>query len=609
MYKRQLKTALVCALLVGSSVLVSPGRGAPPDLVGWWKLDETSGLIAADASGNGNDGTLKGDPQWAAGMLGGAIELDGTGDYVDCGAGDPLNLTDEVTIACWMKVRTFTKAWQTIVGKGDNYQLERNSQDDVVNFYIGTPGRRTGPGVTNVNDGEWHHVAGTYDGAAMRLYIDGTLDKEAPNSGPLSPDGDPLYMGESAQWPNRHFDGWIDDVRVFGGVLTADHIQDLYEGLTPDFHKAGSPSPAEGDIAVTTALLTWSAGVDATLHDVYLGTSPELTEDDLVQPRSFLTLYYHVPGVEAGTTYYWRIDEIQQDGTVTTGDVWSFTTQAVNAYYPAPADGAVDASTTPELIWLPGQSALQHQVYFSDNRDDVTGASAAADQGAQAETTFAPGDLDSLATYYWRVDELLDGGVVQPGPVWTFTTYLVVDDMESYNDELDAGTTIFDTWIDGWVNGTGSLVGYLEAPFAEQTIVNSGAQSMPLDYNNVDDPFYSEAEREWPATQDWTARGIGAVVLLVRGQRSNDVVSLYVAIEDSSGNVAIVVHPDPEIVQKTEWTEWRIALGAVGEAGVNLTRVKKMYIGVGDRDAPAADGAGLLFIDDIRLTLPEPESE
>ena len=95
-----------------------------------------------------------------------------------------------------------------------------------------------------------------------------------------------------------------------------------------------------------------------------------------------------------------------------------------------------------------------------------------------------------------------------PGDVWSFTTreYLVVDDMESYTN--DDGSRIYETWIDGYAdNSSGSIVGYIEAPFAEQTIIHGGKQSMPFEYNNVNTPFYSEAYREFSPVQNWTVSG------------------------------------------------------------------------------------------------------
>jgi hypothetical protein len=91
---------------------------------------------------------------------------------------------------------------------------------------------------------------------------------------------------------------------------------------------------------------------------------------------------------------------------------------------------------------------------------------------------------DDGCDYYWRIDEVNEAEAISTwaGPVWSFSTqeFVVVDDFEGYNDDVEAGTAIFDTWLDGWTNGTGSTVGYMNAPFAEQAVVHSGKQSMPL---------------------------------------------------------------------------------------------------------------------------------
>ncbi len=203
-----------------------------------------------------------------------------------------------------------------------------------------------------------------------------------------------------------------------------------------------------------------------------------------------------------------------------------------------------------------------------------------------------------MTTYYWRVDEIVAGGTVRPGPVWTFTTCLSVDDFESYTD--DEGSRIYDTWVDGWTNGTGSVVGNTQAPFAEQTIVHGGKQSMPLDYNNVKTPFYSEAEREFAPTQDWTAGGVTTLALYVRGRSGNAQAQLYIAVEDSAKKVSIVAYPDKAVTSAGQWTQWKIPLSSF--TGVNLAKVKKVYLGVGDRTTPAAGGSGRIFIDDIQVT-------
>jgi hypothetical protein len=239
-------------------------------------------------------------------------------------------------------------------------------------------------------------------------------------------------------------------------------------------------------------------------------------------------------------------------------------------------------------------------VYFGDSRDAVSATAAAVDKGTVTGTTFVPGVLEPLTTYYWRVDETGLANAVTQGPVWSFTTFLPVDDFESYTDTL--GSAIFDTWIDGWTNNTGSTVGYATAPFAERKIIHGGKQSLPLDYNNVKTPFYSEAEREWAATQNWTAQGADTLILFVRGNATNGLGTLYVALQDSANKVAVVAHANPDAVRAGAWTPWKIPLSSF--TGVNLAKVKKMYLGVGDRQNPVADGAGRLYIDDIRVIKP-----
>ena len=380
----------------------------------------------------------------------------------------------------------------------------------------------------------------------------------------------------------------------------------------PIFYKAYAPIPPDGDVTVMTPLLQWASGETALFHDVYVGTSPELTEADLVGSRQPFNLYFHVPGLEPGMTYYWRVDEIEADmTTIHTGDLWTFTAQPFTAYVPSPPDGGGEASPDPNLTltWLPGRETLEHHVYFSANFDDVNDGAAAADRGTVAEPSLMLTEaLGPLATYYWRVDETGFDGTVRTGDVWSFTTFSKVDDFESYGDDMDADNAIFQTWVDGIDNGTGSYVGYEIAnngTFGETTIVNSGGQSMPLDYNNVISPYYSETSRTWAAPQNFTAGGANTLVLYVRGNSGNAAESLYVGLEDTGMRVHVEVHPDASVAIARKWMRWAIPLSVFSDAGVNVAAIKTMYMGLGDRSAPILGGAGLMFIDDIRLIIAE----
>jgi hypothetical protein len=385
-------------------------------------------------------------------------------------------------------------------------------------------------------------------------------------------------------------------VEAYNGEPTAAPL--LYaEVFSPTAH---TPNPADGAVGVFMPLLTWAKGDDAILHNVYIGRTPDLTEAERVATNLPVTMYYHLPGLEPGGLYYWRVDEVDLAGKVTPGPVWSFVAQAETAYYPSPADGSKDVSPTPVLTWQAGLAAMKHRVYFGDNHDAVAQGASGTDKGEMPNPTFTPPALDSVTTYYWRVDEIGLGNAVKTGPVWSFTTHLPVDDFESYTD--DEGKRIYETWIDGWTNNTGSTVGNTTAPFAERTIVRSGQQSMPLDYNNVKSPFYSEAELDFAPVQNWTANELAELRLDFRGRGGNGVGALYVAAEDSTGKSAVVTHTDPAAVTTTTWTQWKIPLNSF--AGVNLARVKTLYIGIGNRASPVAGGAGRIYIDDIRVTKP-----
>ncbi len=181
---------------------------------------------------------------------------------------------------------------------------------------------------------------------------------------------------------------------------------------------------------------------------------------------------------------------------------------------PQPADGAADVEVGTALAWRSGREAASHEVYLGADPDALALA------GTVSSATFAPA-LEFGSTYYWQVVEVNEADAVTAwtGDLWSFSTqdYASIDGFETYNDDIEAGTAIFDTWLDGWVNDTGSTVGYIETPFAEKSIVHGGSQSMPFQYDNATSPFYSEAWREFETAQNWTGNGADTLVLYVRG--------------------------------------------------------------------------------------------
>ncbi len=468
----------------------------------------------------------------------------------------------------------------------------------------------------------------------------------------------------------------------------------------------------------------------------------------------------------------------------------------VQASQPSPVAGATGVDLDAALSWRPGHEAVSHKVTLGTDQQAATDGTAPAN--TVAKPRYEPASLAYGTTYYWRVSEVNEAATPSAwdSDVWSFTTkeYTAIEDFESYTD--DEGSRIYETWVDGWTNNTGSVVGYLQAPFAERTIIHGGAQAMPLEYNNVKTPYYSETERTFAPVQDWTLNGADTLALYFRGrapafldkgagsfavggggtdiwnnadqfrfafkrlsgngtivaridslgrsdpwakagvmireslsagsryaiilaspdngvrfqaramtdvaaisdtavttpeqialktpvwvklertggnfsgfystdgvkwtamawnpqainmvaptvyiglavtshnaiasttaefsnvattgnvtgaweaqaigvaQPSNTAGQLYVVVQDSAGKSKLVNHPDPAATTATTWQEWRIPLSEFTSAGVKLTAVKKLVIGVGDRASPKADGGGMLYIDDIGFGRP-----
>jgi hypothetical protein len=280
----------------------------------------------------------------------------------------------------------------------------------------------------------------------------------------------------------------------------------------------------------------------------------------------------------------------------------------VKANQANPSNNAVDVSQKATLSWSPGEAAASHEVYFGTDAEAVRNADTSSPEykGSKqlGSESYDPGQLAWDTTYYWRVDEVEDGGTIQTGNLWSFTTanFLIVDNMESYNDinEGEEGSNrIYLAWVDGFDNPTvnGSTVGHLDPPFAEQTIVHSGNQSMPFAYDNG--VGKSEATLTLTDTRNWTENGVDILAIWYIGDAANAAETMYVVLNGTAG----VDNPDANAAQVEEWTEWRISLS---DFNVNLSNVNTITIGFGNRTNPTAGGSGSMFFDDVRLLLPTP---
>ena len=271
-----------------------------------------------------------------------------------------------------------------------------------------------------------------------------------------------------------------------------------------------------------------------------------------------------------------------------------------------PDSGAIGADVDVVLGWRAGREADTHDVYVSADEQAVIDGTAPV--ATATETSHGPLALDLDTTYYWKVNEVNEAETPSTweSNIWSFTTadHLIVDDFESYNDlnpEDPESNRIFRVWIDGYDDpANGSLVGYDTPPFAEQTIVHSGNQSMPLYYDNS--VGYSEATLTLTYPRDWTGNGVTTLTIWFRGISDNAAETLYVALNGS----AMVNHDNPDAAQIGEWTRWNIDLQAFADQGINLANVNTITLGLGNKKNPQAGGSGTMYFDDIRLYAPLP---
>jgi hypothetical protein len=247
-------------------------------------------------------------------------------------------------------------------------------------------------------------------------------------------------------------------ITIFGN--TEGHTGNMLgvAALGPKF-SAYYPVPEDGAIYPQTwASLGWTAGDTAATHDVYFSDNFDDVNDgtgDAFRGNQtsvyFIAGFAGVPypdGLVPGTTYYWRIDEIEADGTtIYRGNVWSFTVPPKTAYVPVPADGSDGAALDVKLSWTTGFGAKLHYVYFGEDFDDVNNAVAGFPNGT---TTYNPGTLKLAKTYYWRIDEF-DAVATHKGQVWSFTTEGAVSGPNPAKGAVGVSPTVVLGWDAGAV--------------------------------------------------------------------------------------------------------------------------------------------------------------
>jgi hypothetical protein len=252
-----------------------------------------------------------------------------------------------------------------------------------------------------------------------------------------------------------------------------------------EYPLASGPNPTDGAIHEDTwVTLSWKPGDFAVSHEVYLGEKFDDVNDGTGdtfrgnQDGAFFIAGFpgnaYPDGLVPGTTYYWRIDEINEaePNSPWKGNVWSFSIPPKTAYAPDPADGEEFIDLNVRLQWTAGLGTKLHYIVFGEDFDEVSNATMGIPNGT---ADYTPGPLELAKTYYWRVDEY-DGVETHKGDVWSFTTEGAVSGPNPANGAMDVSPTQILTW------DAGAVAASHEVYFGTDADAVSNATKASLEY-------------------------------------------------------------------------------------------------------------------------------
>jgi glucose/arabinose dehydrogenase/fibronectin type 3 domain-containing protein len=389
----------------------------PPGLVGAWGFNEGAGTTAADASGSGNPGTLQGGTAWSAnGRYGGAVSFNGSTGLVRVEDSASLDLTAGMTLSAWVMPSVAQTGWRTIMQKqSDAWFLNASSgAGALVPAGGGTFGSSTPyvAGATANPVGAWTNVALTYDGATLRLFVNGVQVATRPTTGAIQATASPLWIGGNNPY-GEYFTGLIDEVRVYNRALTATEVQtDMNTSILPAGEDTTAPSAPSAlsatPVTATRVDLGWTASTD---NVAVTGYRVERCQGagctDFAQVGSPTGTSFSDTGLTANTSYRYRVRAVDAAGNL-------------GAYSaPASATTPVVGDTTPPSIptglTATAVDASRVDVGWTASTDDVgvTGYRVERCQGAACTdfaqvatpsgTSFSNTGLTASTTYRYRV--------------------------------------------------------------------------------------------------------------------------------------------------------------------------------------------------------------
>ena len=243
--------------------------GTNPSLVAAYAFNEGSGTTVADLSGRGNTGTIA-NATWATGKYDSALAFNGSNALVTIADSASLHLTTAMTLEAWVNPSVVSSAWRDVLYKGnDNYYLEGTTTvgGGVPTGAATISGANNGAnGTSALTPNTWSHLAVTFDGATLRLYVNGTQVGTLAQAGTIVTSTNPLQIGGDSIY-GQFFQGMIDEVRVYNTALTLAQIQADMNAPVAGSVVDSQPPTAPGTLVATAISqgqinLTWTAATD-----------------------------------------------------------------------------------------------------------------------------------------------------------------------------------------------------------------------------------------------------------------------------------------------------------------------------------------------------------
>ncbi len=296
---------------------VTTSTPPPTGLVAAYALNEGAGTTVTDASGNGNTGTISGGVAWStAGRWGGALSFNGVNSLVRVASSASLNLGAAMTLEAWIQPTAAQSGWRTIVQREvDAYFLNASNDSGPLRpAGGGTLGGATvfvsGPTASPIN--AWTHVALTYNGTTLRLYVNGVLAASQARTGSIQASSNPLWIGGNSPY-GEYFQGLIDEIRIYNRALTQAEIQaDMAAPIAP---AAPDPTPPSVPTNLTATVLnatqinlSWTASTDNVAVTGYrVERCQGVGCTNFAQVGAPVVAAFSDTGLAPGTSYTYRV--------------------------------------------------------------------------------------------------------------------------------------------------------------------------------------------------------------------------------------------------------------------------------------------------------------